>query len=250
MKELEGYRIFVSGSTSGIGKATAIEAARGGANVCVHGRSAERAGLVRDEILGLGVRAHAFVADLRDRDQGDELVERAWDVWGGLDAWVHCAGADTLTGANAKLSFDEKLDLLWEVDVVATIRLCRAVGERMKRAGGGSIVTIGWDQAETGMEGDSGQLFAATKGAVAAFTRSLAKSLAPEVRVNAIAPGWIKTAWGETASPVWQNRVLRETPAARWGKPEDVAHAARFLIGPNAGFVTGQIVRINGGAVM
>lgn len=250
MSELQSYRTIVLGSTSGIGRATAIELARGGANVCVHGRSAERASALKDEILGLGVRSQAFVADLKSRDQGDKLVERAWDEFGGLDAWVHCAGADTLTGANARLSFDEKLDLLWEVDVVATMRLCRAVGERMKRAGGGSIVTIGWDQADTGMEGDSGQLFAAVKGAVMAFTRSLAKSLAPEVRVNAIAPGWIKTAWGETASAVWHDRVLRETPAARWGNPEDVARAARFLIGPNAGFVTGQIVRINGGAVM
>ena len=85
---------------------------------------------------------------------------------------------------------------------------------------------MGWDQAETGMEGDSGELFAATKGAVMAFTRSLALSLAPTVRVNALAPGWIKTAWGESASHAWQERVLRETPLARWGTPEDVADAA------------------------
>ena len=93
------------------------------------------------------------------------------------------------------------------------------------------------------MEGDSGELFAATKGAVMAFTRSLALSLAPEVRVNALAPGWIKTAWGETASPAWQDRVLRETPLARWGTPEDVARVACFLVGPAAEFLTGQVVR-------
>ena len=119
----------------------------------------------------------------------------------------------------------------------------------MKAQGGGSIVTMGWDQAETGMEGDSGELFAATKGAIMAFTRSLALSLAPTVRVNALAPGWIKTAWGETASAAWQERVLRETPLARWGTPEDVARAARFLVGPGAAFLTGQVVRVNGGAV-
>ena len=86
-------------------------------------------------------------------------------VWDGLDAWLHIAGADTLTGAAARLPFDAKLDLLWSVDVAATIRLCRAVGQRMKDQGSGAIVTMGWDQAETGMEGDSGELFAATKGA-------------------------------------------------------------------------------------
>ena len=108
---------------------------------------------------------------------------------------------------------------------------------------------MGWDQAETGMEGDSGELFAATKGAVLAFTRSLSLSLAPEVRVNAVSPGWIKTAWGESASTPWQERVLRETPLARWGSPEDVAGACRFLVGPGSRFLTGQILRVNGGAI-
>ena len=70
------------------------------------------------------------MADLADREAGDRLVDEAWALWDGLDAWLHIAGADTLTGAAAKLSFDEKLDRLWAVDVVATIRLCRAVGRR------------------------------------------------------------------------------------------------------------------------
>jgi 3-oxoacyl-[acyl-carrier protein] reductase len=189
------------------------------------------------------------MADLADRAAGDRLVEQAWEVWGGLDAWLQFAGADTLTGENARISFDAKLDLLWSVDVVATIRLCRDVGRRMKTQGKGRIVTMGWDQAETGMEGDSGELFAATKGAIIGFTRSLALSLAPEVRVNALAPGWIRTAWGEEASSAWQRRVLRETPLARWGTPADVARVACFLVSPAAEFMTGQVVRVNGGAI-
>jgi 3-oxoacyl-[acyl-carrier protein] reductase len=189
------------------------------------------------------------MADLADRAAGDRLVDAAWEVWDGLDAWLHIAGADVLTGPAAKLSFDEKLERLWAIDVVATIRLCRTVGRRMKEHRGGAIVTVGWDQAETGMEGDSGELFAATKGAIMAFTRSLALSLAPTVRVNALAPGWIKTAWGESASAAWQERALRETPMARWGTPDDVARAARFLVGPDAAFLTGQVLRVNGGAI-
>ena len=78
---------------------------------------------------------------------------------------------------------------------------------------------MGWDQADTGMEGDSGELFAAAKGAVMAFSKSLALSLAPEVRVHCLAPGWIRTAWGEGASAAWQERVLRETPLAALGLP-------------------------------
>ena len=106
----------------------------------------------------------------------------------------------------------------------------------MAEQGSGAIVTMGWDQAETGMEGDSGELFAATKGAIMSFTRSLALSLAPAVRVNALAPGWIKTAWGEGASSQWHDRVIRETPLGRWGTPEDVA-AGRVLSGQPGGRV-------------
>jgi 3-oxoacyl-[acyl-carrier protein] reductase len=97
------------------------------------------------------------------------------------------------------------------------------------------------------MAGDSGELFAATKGAVMAFSRSLAASLAPQVRVNCIAPGWIKTAWGQRASDDWQQRAKRESLLGRWGTPEDVARVARFLCGPSADFLTGQVIAVNGG---
>jgi 3-oxoacyl-[acyl-carrier protein] reductase len=249
-RTLQGLRVAVLGSTSGIGRAVALALAEAGADVIVHGRSSrDDAECVAAEVRDRGGRSHVLLADLADRDASDRLADLAWKLWDGLDAWLQIAGADTLTGPAARHSFDEKLDRLWAVDVVATIRLCRTIGRRMKARGGGAIVTVGWDQAETGMEGDSGELFAATKGAIMAFTRSLALSLAPTVRVNALAPGWIKTSWGESASNPWQERVLRETPLARWGTPDDVAHAARFLVGPDAAFLTGQILRVNGGAV-
>ncbi len=249
--ELSGNRAIVLGSTMGIGRATALSLADAGADVIVHGRSQHPAA---EEVAAecrrrSGGRSAVLMADLADREAGDRLVAHAWELWGGLDAWLHFAGADTLTGPAAAMGFDDKLDLLIDVDVVATMRLCRSIGTRMKNQGAGSIVTMGWDQAETGMEGDSGELFAATKGAVMAFTRSLALSLSPEVRVNAVAPGWIRTAWGEIASDTWQQRVLHETPLHRWGTPEDVARVARWLISPDAAFLTGQIVRVNGGAV-
>jgi 3-oxoacyl-[acyl-carrier protein] reductase len=117
----------------------------------------------------------------------------------------------------------------------------------MKSAGAGAILNIGWDGAARGMAGPSGELFAAAKGAVMAFTRSLARSLAPEVRVNCVAPGWIKTAWGERASADWQARAEGESLLGRWGTPEDVARAARFLVSPEARFLTGQVLDVNGG---
>jgi 3-oxoacyl-[acyl-carrier protein] reductase len=249
-RELLGLRTAVLGSTSGIGRCVALALAEAGADVIIHGaRSHEAAETVADDVRRRGVRSYVSMADLADRAACDRLADDAWDLWGGLDAWLQIAGADTLTGQGARWSFDEKLDRLWAVDVVAAIRLCRDIGRRMKARGGGAIVTMGWDQAEMGMEGDSGELFAAAKGAVMAFTRSLSLSLAPQVRVNALAPGWIRTAWGENASATWQERVIRETPLARWGTPEDVARVARFLVGPDSAFLTGQVVRINGGAV-
>ena len=241
---------MVLGSTTGIGRAIALALAAAGADVIVHGnRSREAAEQVAEDVRNRGSRSLVLMADLADRAAGGRLVEEAWNAWGGLDSWLHIAGADILTGIGRDLDFDAKLDILLAVDVVATIRLTREVGFLMKQRGSGSIVTMGWDRAETGMEGDSGELFAATKGAILAFTRSLSLSLAPNVRVNAIAPGWIKTSWGETTSPLWQDRVLRETPLGRWGTPENVADAACFLVGPRSTFLTGQVIRVNGGAV-
>jgi 2-amino-4-hydroxy-6-hydroxymethyldihydropteridine diphosphokinase len=249
-RELAGQTALVTGSTSGIGRAIALELAAAGARVILHGRrSAATAASLVQECRERGADAEALLADLRDEDTCAQLVSRAWEQVGPVDVWINNAGADTLTGDAGRWPFERKLDELWRVDVRATVVLARAVGARMKERGRGAIITMGWDQAETGMEGDSGQLFGLTKAAVIAFTRSLALTLAPEVRVNCLAPGWIRTAWGEHASQFWQARVRRETPLARWGTPEDVAQAARWLASPAAAFITGQTIRVNGGAI-
>jgi 3-oxoacyl-[acyl-carrier protein] reductase len=249
-RELAGLRAVVTGSTSGIGRAIARELATGGADVLVHRKGllplAEK---VSKEILALGVHSSVVVADLRQPEECYRLVETAWNLWQGVDIWINNAGADTLTGEAGQWPFERKLQELLAVDVTATMLLSRGVGERMKARGSGVILNMGWDQADTGMEGDSGQLFAASKAAVMAFSKSLALSLAPEVRVNCLAPGWIQTAWGEKASAGWQERVKRETPLGRWGLPEDVAKAARWLVSPAGAFITGQVIRVNGGAV-
>ncbi|MGL4422167.1 MAG: 2-amino-4-hydroxy-6-hydroxymethyldihydropteridine diphosphokinase, partial [Gemmataceae bacterium] len=192
---LAGLRILVTGSTQGIGRAIAETFLAAGATVFTHGRTPRP------------TDPQHFAVDFNDTPLLKHFADSVWNATGGLDVLVNNAGADTLTGLAAKWSFEQKLQALLAVDLKATMLLSRAVGAAMKTRGHGLILTVGWDQAETGMEGDSGQLFAAVKGAIMCFTRSLATELAPAVRVNCLAPGWIRTAWGNTAPTVWQERV-------------------------------------------
>ncbi len=244
---LRGRAAVVTGSSSGIGRAIALELARAGADVLVHARRNRKgADEVAGEIRARGRDATAILADFGELAAQNDFVAAAWK-WRPVDIWVNNAGVDVLTGAAAGWSFEEKLAALWKVDVVSTLRLSRDVGERMRERGYGVILNMGWDQAETGMAGDSGEMFAAAKGAVMAATRSLANSLAPAVRVNCLAPGWIRTEWGQHASDEWQQLARNESLLARWGEPEDVARVARFLVSPAAEFINGQVIHINGG---
>jgi 3-oxoacyl-[acyl-carrier protein] reductase len=238
----------VTGSSSGIGRAIALALASPGNSIVVHaGHNHSAAEATAQLVRERGAEALVVVADLAAPESHASLAEEAWNWRGRVDSWINNAGVDVLTGPAAKWSFAEKLEALWRVDVVATMLLSREVGRRMREAGGGTIINVGWDQAAQGMAGDSGELFAAIKGAVMAFSRSLAASLAPQVRVNCVAPGWIKTQWGDGASAAWQQRAVGESLLGRWGTPEDIAATVRFLTSPEASFVNGQIIPVNGG---
>jgi 3-oxoacyl-[acyl-carrier protein] reductase len=165
--------------------------------------------------------------------------------------WVNNAGADVLTGEAAEWEWERKLEALLAVDLGGTIACSYAAGEVMRgQGGGGTIVNMSWDHVATGMAGDDPQLFSAVKGGVLAFSKSLARRLAPEVRVNVLCPGWIETRFAEEADPEFRRSVAEGTPLKRWGRPQDVAEAALYLASPGAAFITGQAINVNGGVVM
>lgn len=216
-----------------------------------HRASPERAHAVADAIAARGGRAHVCQADLATREGCERLVAEARERLGRLDVWINNAGADVLTGEAATWEWERKLDVLLAVDLKGTIACSYAAGEVMRRQdGGGTIINMSWDHVTTGMAGENPQLFAAVKGGVLAFSKSLARALAPEVRVNVLCPGWIETSFGEQADRDFHRSVADDTPLGRWGRPQDVAGAAVYLASPEAAFLTGQALNVNGGVVM
>jgi 3-oxoacyl-[acyl-carrier protein] reductase len=243
---LAGLRTVVTGASSGIGRAIAVAFAAAGARVGIgFWRSSDDARALASE-LGPG---HPLLrADLSTIDGCASIVEQAFDALDGVDVWVNNAGADVLTGEAGAWPAERKLQALLELDLKGTIRCSRLVAARMPP--GGRILNIGWDRATVdGMAGDDPELFAAVKGGVLGFSKSFARSVAPDVRVNVLCPGWIETAFGAGTDPEFHAEIADQTPLRRWGRPQDVAGAAVWLASPAAAFVTGQAININGGAV-
>jgi 3-oxoacyl-[acyl-carrier protein] reductase len=240
----------VTGASTGIGRAVALACAHEGARVVVNyahnaGAAAETVALIH----AAGGAALAQAADVSDPASVDRLVQQSTSWLGGIDGWCNVAGADILTGAGSRLSRLEKLARLIDVDLRGTMLCCWAAADLLAESGG-VLVNTSWDQALTGMGGENPALFSAVKGGVTGFTRSLARGLAPRVRVNEVAPGWIATAFAQLEMREDYHRaVVEATPLARFGTPEDVAAAFVFLLSEEAAFITGQTLNVNGGLV-
>ena len=250
---LKGKTAVVTGSSTGIGREIAKELARNGANVIIHGRSnSTELQNTAAEIKKFDVEVHSVQGDFSEVNSWDDFVGQAWAWKGNVDFWINNAGGDVLTGDWPGRELEEKLAFLFQVDVAATLLLSKSAGKRMQlqnceSPGTKAIINIGWDQAWQGMAGISGELFATTKGAIMSMSKSLAQTLAPQVRVNCIAPGWIRTQWGQQTSDYWNQRAINESLMGRWGTPNDVANVAAFLCSDSASFVSGQTISVNGG---
>ena len=249
---LAGRTALVTGASSGIGRAIAIACARAGADVvATYHRNARGAEETADQIRAMGRRVGVWQLDVTSVESIDSLAEAAASTMGRVDVWVNNAGADILTGSGESLSTFDKLDRLLAVDLRGTMLASwKAVDVMAAQPEGGVLINMSWDHALTGMGGLHPQLFAAVKGGVLAFSKSLARSVAPRVRVNVLAPGWIETSFAQNLNQDRRRVVAESTPLKRWGTPEDVAGAAVFLASPGAAFLTGQTVLVGGGVVM
>ncbi len=236
---LEGKNALVTGGSRGIGAAIARELARAGANVVVGYRSGkEEAEAVASETGG-----RAIQADVSNVDDAKRLVDEAGDV----DVLVNNAGI-TRDGVLARMTDDDWRSVI-ETNLSAAFYTCRAVSRGMMKRRGGSIVNL---SSIVGLHGNWGQTnYAASKGAIIAFTKALAQELGSRgIRANAVAPGYITSRLTEAIPEEAQQQMLGLTPLGRFGDPEDVARAVRFLASDDAGFITGEVMVVGGGLGM
>jgi 3-oxoacyl-[acyl-carrier protein] reductase len=236
---LEGKTALVTGGSRGIGAAIARELARAGADVVVGYRSgADEAKAIASEIGGRAVQA-----DVANVDDAKRIVEEA----GELDVLVNNAGI-TRDGLLARMS-DEDWRAVVETNLSSVFYTSRAVTRGMMKRRAGSIVNL---SSIVGLHGNLGQTnYAASKAGIIAFTKSLAQELGSRgVRANVVAPGYVKSRLTEVIPEEAKTRMLALTPLGRFGDPEDVARAVRFLCSDDASFITGEVLVVGGGLGM
>jgi 3-oxoacyl-[acyl-carrier protein] reductase len=236
---LEGRTALVTGGSRGIGAAIARELGRAGARVVVGYRSgAEEAENVAGEVGGSAVQA-----DVANREDAKRLIEEAGEV----DVLVNNAGI-TRDGVLARMTDEDWREVI-ETNLSSVFYTCRAVSRGMMKRRGGSIVNL---SSIVGIHGNWGQTnYAASKGGIVAFTKSLAQELGSRgVRANVVAPGYIRTQLTDAIPEEAKSEMLGLTPLGRFGEPEDVARAVRFLCSDDASFITGEVLVVSGGLGM
>lgn len=238
-------RALVTGGSTGIGRCVAETLARDGCDVAIFYQGGERDGdPVVERIESLGRRARSQVGDVRDAAQVNSLIESLVSSWGGLDIIVNNAGIvrDQVIWKMSDAEWNDVLD----VDLTGMFHVCRAAAPVLRKGGWGAIVNL---SSINGLRGKFGQTnYSAAKAGVIGLTKALARELARfQVTVNGVAPGMIETSILDGMTEEAKRTSVSEILLGRTGRVEDVAELVAFLCGDRARFITGEVIRVDGG---
>lgn len=245
---LEGKTALVTGGSRGIGRAIALKLAELGADVAItYTRSSEAAKEVREKIEEMGRRGKALQADAVSFDKAAEVIDEITTDWQKLDILVNNAG---ITKDNLILRMnEEQWDTVIDTNLKSVFNYSKAAAKPMMRNRGGSIINI---SSVVGLTGNAGQSnYAASKAGIIGFTKSYAKELASRnIRSNVIAPGYILTEMTEELEESVLEMITNETPLARAGEASEVADAVAFLASDMSSYITGEVLKVDGGMAM
>jgi 3-oxoacyl-[acyl-carrier protein] reductase len=246
---LRGRVAIVTGGARGIGRATVLRLAEAGADVVInYARNEEAAEEVARLAREFGVRALPLRSDVSEVDQAAAMVEKTVEQFGKIDLLV--ANAGIWEGAPVEELSEDVWDRVIDANLKGTWASCRAVVPFMKRQGSGGIVIVSSTAGQRGEAGYSN--YAASKGGQISFTKALASELAPGIRVNSVAPGWVDTDLnnGVFGDKQFKQKIVDAIPLQRVASADDVALSIVFLASDWAGHITGEILNVNGGAVL
>jgi 3-oxoacyl-[acyl-carrier protein] reductase len=244
MFDLTGKTALVTGASGGIGAAIARTLHGAGATV---GLSGTRVEPLQALAADLGARVHVFPCNLADAEAVNALPKQAAEAMGSVDILVNNAGI-TRDNLFMRMSEEEWADVI-EVNLTATMRLCKGVVRGMMKARWGRIVNI---SSVVGATGNPGQAnYAASKGGMVAMSKAIASEVASRgITVNCVAPGFIETAMTDKLTGEQKAAILGQVPAGRMGDPSEIAAAVLYLASPEAAYVTGATLHVNGGMAM
>ena len=246
-KTLENQVALVTGASRGIGRAIALELARQGATVIGTATSESGAAAIGEYLKAEGLQGHGVVLNVNDAARCEAVIEEIVKAHGGLAVLVNNAGI-TQDQLAMRMKDDDWTSVI-DTNLTAVFRLSRAVLRPMMKARTGRIINI---TSVVGSTGNPGQMnYAAAKAGVEGMARALAREIGSRnVTVNCVAPGFIDTDMTKVLSDEQHTALKTQIPLGRLGQPEDIAHAVAFLAGPQAAYITGTTLHVNGGMYM